>query len=164
MRKTALAALPALAALALAGCSAHSAKPGNDVSAAPAAATSPAASPNAASRPLAFYASQYLADGKACMDAQDVLHKLPNGASVDQAQATATKMVAACQAGNAAMLRQEWPAKVMADIRAEVTSDGPVFGDLADLADNAGSVARDAGAANAAANLVRADLGLPPLS
>lgn len=156
----------------LAGCSSHAATTVGRAAATTHSASTvgsstalpPAASPGATGHPLAFYAAQYLADGKACMAAQDVLHKLPNDATDAQAQAAATNVVTACQAANAAALRQEWPANVMADLRAEVTADGPVFGDLADLVDNVDNLARDSGAANAAANLVRADLGLPPLS
>lgn len=171
MTRTTLAALVAAAALA-ASCSSHATTAGASPTAAKSSAASaqsatpvsPAVSPTASATPLAFYASQYLADGKACMAAQDALHKAPNNATDTQLQAFATDIVKTCQAANAVMLRQAWPANVLADLRAEVTADGPVFGDLADLVSNSDNVLRDAGAANAAANLVRADLGLPPIS
>jgi hypothetical protein len=170
MAKTTIAALVAAAAL-VAGCSksapSTSTKPSISAAAVnqSAAPVSPAASPTTASAtPLAFYASQYLADGKACMAAQDVLHNAPNSATGAQLQVMATNIVKACQAANAVILRQSWPANVLADLRAEVTADGPVFGDLTDMLSNSGSLLRDSGIANAAANLVRADLGLPPVS
>lgn len=126
--------------------------------------TDPASSPSASAvvteKPMSFYADQYLRIGKPCVDAQSKLRAAVGDAAIIAA-AKATSQ--ACQASNAELLRGDWPTNVKADIRAEVLADGPLLGDLADAATNAGSVVRDSGPANAAANIVRADLGLPPI-
>ena len=116
--------------------------------------------PSATAKPLSFYAAQYLRIGKPCLAAQAALRTATTNAdAIAKGKATAE----GCQAANAAALRAEWPANVLVDIRASVMADGNVLGDLADLEHNAGSLVRDSGPANAAANIVHADLGLPPL-
>lgn len=67
------------------------------------------------------------------------------------------------------ILRQRWPADTRADIKALAEADAAVSGDYESASSsnvlNASSLTattrRDAEAANAAANIVRADLGLP---
>lgn len=143
-----------LAGLALGACG-GAASHGN-----PSAAAPRGSSPAATDKPLSFYAAQYLRIGKPCIEAQA---KLKAATSDSDAIARGKETASACQNSNAALLRANWPPAVMADIRAEVLADGPIIADLNDLANNADSVVRDSGPANAAANIVRADLGLPPI-
>jgi hypothetical protein len=68
------------------------------------------------------------------------------------------------------LLRVNWPAPTAADIRAQARAFGAVTGDLAALVGvtplSSGAwiaqYGQDAGAASAASDIVRADLGLPP--
>jgi hypothetical protein len=175
MKRHTLYALPILV-LALAACStskpiaASASSTATTVAAATHAASSgaavaPAASPSASATPLSFYANQYLAIVKPGNDAFAVFNALPSSATDAEVGAAAAKVVPVEQSAEAALLRAQWPPNVAADIKALVTSYGPLFGDLSDLtASNVDQMNRDAGAANAAANIVRADLGLPPIS
>lgn len=137
----------------------HAATSAGAASASPAPPAATAA-PTPTEKPLAFYAAQYQRISKPCEDAQAKL-KATNG---DAAIIAAGSVIfSACQAANAALLRAHWPAKIDADIRAEVVADGPILADFADLPNNARNVVRDSGPANAAANILHADLGLPPV-
>jgi hypothetical protein len=147
-----------LAALALSACGGTSSSgiASSDTSPAP----SSAASATATNKPLSFYAAQYLRIGKPCTEAQA---KLKSAKSDSDAIARGKEVASACQDSNAALLRASWPSNILVDIRALVVADGPVIADFNDLANNSDSVVRDSGAANAAANIVRADLGLPAI-
>ena len=135
--------------------------------AAPAASPPSTAAPSpSTSKPLSFYAAQYLAAGKACEADQgklnDLIGQTPQNADAIEKEGSTT--ASDCQSADAKLLRESWPPGVLSDIKAEATADGPVIGDLNDL-ESAGesNIQRDSGAANAATNIVRADLGLPAL-
>jgi len=158
--------LAGLAVLALAGCGSG----GTANTAAPtstsAAATAPVATPSPASptaHPLAFYAAQFLRLTAASHTAQDKLRDLLGASTLQQTQAATTALVQVEQITNAQLLRAEWPPSVGADIRALVLAEGPLLGDLSNIATGSGSVGKDSGAVTAASNIVRADLGLPPI-
>ena len=121
------------------------------------------AAPTPSPTPLSFYAAQYLRIGKPCEDAQARLKALPDNSPDSTYASVAAAVATACQESNSALLRAQWPENVYTDIKAEVVADGPVLGDLADLINNIKNVVRDSGPANAAANIVRADLVLPPV-
>ena len=79
-------------------------------------------------------------------------------------------VIAAYEAADKALLRVHWPPSVQADVRALVAADRVLLRDLraADqqTAQSSGAwtarVARDGEKSNAAADAVRAALGLPP--
>src|SRR5262245_54894906 len=87
-----------------------------------------------------------------------------------QAAKDAAPLIAAIQKADGKLLRVHWPAATEADIKALIRADGALIGDLRALKgvdmSSAGSLSnqfeRDAGDVQAAANIVRADLGLPP--
>jgi hypothetical protein len=90
-----------------------------------------------------------------------------SNASPSQLQTISTPLANALQQFDSAVLRAPWPPGVLTDVHALTTSDAPQLSDL----ENAGSPSavmwysqfqRDTTAAAAAANVVRADLGLPP--
>jgi hypothetical protein len=73
--------------------------------------------------------------------------------------------LAAIKQSNTALLRADWSATVRADIRSLVDADAAWMADFStayDTLDAAATVARDIAASRRAANVVRADLGLPP--
>jgi hypothetical protein len=93
-------------------------------------------------------------------------------AAKDDTDSTSTKQIAkeaapvtaALRTFDNAMLRANWSPRVRADVRAMVRADAGFQSDLEQLAytrDWAG-LTRDAEASSSAANVVRADLGLPP--
>jgi hypothetical protein len=157
--KTPAAATAALltVALALAGCSAAK-------SAAVEPASRAVASPTNTVAPIAFYAAQYNEIAVPGHAAEAALESLPASDSTAQRQVLATKLVTIENTADAALLHDRWPAKVEPDIRALVTATGPLLVDLADLAAHNATVVSDIATAEAAANVVHADLGLPPLS
>ena len=161
-----LYAVPVLA-LALVGCSTSKASPAAAPSQTPPATSSPAAvvSPAASATPLSFYAAQYLRLIKPANDALNALQALPSTSTDADYGAAAAKIAPVYQAVDAALLRAQWPANVMVDIKALVTADGAVIGDLSNLtASTVDTMVRDSGTASAQSNIVRADLGLPPVS
>lgn len=161
------------AVLLLAACS----SPGdsdssNPSTAAPTSSTSTATSaapttqqsttPASSSTPLSVYAAKFQKIESAGLKLQVKFNQLPSDTSISDAQPLATQIVTAYRNGNAQLLREAWPPEIESDIRALVTADGPALGDFADLADGLDRLATDASAANAAYNIVLADLGLPP--
>ncbi len=84
--------------------------------------------------------------------------------STKQIAKEAAPVTAALRAFDNAALRANWPPSVRADVRALIRADAGFRSDLEQLAytrDWSG-LTRDAEASSAAANVVRADLGLPP--
>lgn len=151
-------------ALAAAGCS-SSGHPA--ASSTPPPATTPTtvpASTRAAAttgQPLSWYAAQYTRISKPSTDAQAALQAVTD---LSQAQPKADALIRAVQQVDAALLRASWPVKIRADIESLIRAQGPFLGDLADVVANSDKLARDSGPANAAANILHADLGLPPVS
>jgi hypothetical protein len=73
--------------------------------------------------------------------------------------------LAAIKQSNTALLRADWSATVRAHIRSLVDADAAWMADFSTAYDNldaGATVARDIAASRRAANVVRADLGLPP--
>lgn len=131
----------------------------------PPSAASSSAPTSSSAQPMSFYAAQYIKIGATCIADQDALNKLIDQTPQDPEaiEKQGMKIAADCQAADAEMLRASWPPAILPEVKAEVTADGPVLGDLMDLEGNQDNLQRDSGAANAAANILRADLGLPPI-
>jgi hypothetical protein len=80
-------------------------------------------------------------------------------------------VIAAYQEADNALLRVSWPSSIATDVKAMVTADGALIGDLQattvqDVLSSgswATQVSQDGGKSVAAANIVRADLGLAPV-
>jgi predicted RNA-binding Zn ribbon-like protein len=93
-----------------------------------------------------------------------------DNATGEQAAKDAAPAVAAIREADNKLLRVAWPASTAADVKELVRAHGSMTGDLDGLegvnALSAGAwttqLTQDAGKASAAANIVRADLGLPP--
>jgi hypothetical protein len=79
-------------------------------------------------------------------------------------RADAALATAALEHFDNAILRADWPSAVKADVRALVRTDAALQSDLEQIADTDDwtQLTRDAEASSSAANVVRADLGLPP--
>ena len=122
------------------------------------------ASPIATSTPVAFYATQYNDIARPGLAAEAALEGLPASDTTAQRQVLASRMVTVENTADAALLRDAWPPKAEPDVRALVTATGPLLIDLADLTAHKATLVNDLAAAKAAANVVHADLGLPPLS
>jgi hypothetical protein len=156
MKTARLVAAFLLAAIALAGCGA--------TKSAPTAAPTTMASPIATSTPVAFYATQYDDIATPGLAAEAALEGLPASDTTAQRQVLATNMVTVEKTADAALLRDTWPPNVAPDVRALVAATAPLLVDLADLAAHKATLVNDLATAKAAANVVHADLGLPPLS
>lgn len=147
-------------ALALTSCGS-----GNPSTAPAASAPSPsqaAASTAPASPPANVdYKAQYL---RIVTPANDAIDTLKTATGISQVQARAHAAAGAIQAADSQLLRARWPAGVTPDIRALVMADGPVIVDLNDVvtAYQDGTLQTAVGSSGAAAQVVRADLGLPP--
>jgi lipase chaperone LimK len=128
------------------------------------AAASPPAPSSPKPTPLSFYASEIKKNAAPSDALEAKLKALPDDTPDSQVQALANQLVAAIQSENAQLLRMSWPANIMADIKAMVVADGPVLGDFADLESGQDRLVTDSGAANAAYNILLADVGLPPVS
>jgi hypothetical protein len=72
-------------------------------------------------------------------------------------------VAAAYERADSTLLRVAWPANVVPDVTAQVSADGPLIADLRTAAIGVAAVkiAADFTKAKAAAQIVRADLGLP---
>jgi PBP1b-binding outer membrane lipoprotein LpoB len=148
--KAVLAACAAVAALVLAGCG--SAAPATSkASAPPSTAASPAAPSSAVN-----YQQQYLAD-VAPYDV-DVSKINPNASSVTDPTIVAVQQASATLART--LLEQSWPASATADVHAMAVAAAKVGTDLSSDALLA-NLTSDAATADADAQVVRADLGLP---
>lgn len=124
-------------------------------------ASSPSASPT---KPLSYYAAQYTTIVAPANKLIDQLSAASNASAADQ-QKIGTKVAAAIQLADQQLLRVNWPGSTGTDVKAQVNADGPLIGDLNDLANTSSSTAsRDSAAANSAANIVRADLALPAVN
>ncbi len=149
-------------ALALAACG--SGQPSTS-SAAGGPGPSPAAASTAPASPLVTvnYKAQYL---RIVTPANDAIDTLKSSTGVSQLQARANAVAQAFQTADDQLLRAQWPASVTPDIRAMVLADGPVIVDLRDLINTyeSGTLQTALGSSTAAAQVVRADLGLPPAS
>jgi hypothetical protein len=126
--------------------------------------SAPATTPAASATPLSVYATKFQEIGRPSEKLQDKFKALPSDTTLAEAQRLATQIVTATQKGNAQLLRETWPPQVEKDIRAMVIADGPVLGDLADIENGQDRLVTDSGTANAAYNIVLADLGLPPVN
>jgi len=106
--------------------------------------------------PLSVYAAKYSA---IIAPANAYAGMLPTNPSAAQL----TTLAAADSAADNQLLRVAWPTPaITADVKAMVSADGAEIGDLQQDHDSA--LAADQGKAVAAANIVRADLGLPPVT
>ena len=130
----------------------------NSKSTAPVVATTAlAAKPTPTATPLSFYASQYL---RIIAPLNAGLANLSNVANPTQAQLD--DLASKIELADAALLRSSWPsAKAQGDIEALVRADGALIGDLRQ--NDGPNASRDAGTTTADAQIVRADLGLPPV-
>ena len=145
---------PVVAVLALAACGGSTA-PTTVTSTPPPAVAPVVAKPSPTPTPLSYYAAQYT---RLVTPFNTALDKLGNAPTQAQLNDLADKTTAA----DVALLRASWPsAKVQSDIEALVRSDGAVIGDLQQ--NNGAEFTRDAETATANAEIVRADLGLPPV-
>jgi hypothetical protein len=86
-----------------------------------------------------------------------------------QAVNDAAPLIAALEKTDNALLRVHWPSSIAVDVKALVTGDGAVIGDLKALDSLTfrprvwvKQFPQDVGKLSSAAHLVRADLGLPP--
>lgn len=118
-------------------------------------------SPKASATPLSGYAAQFKKIYAAPDKLQDQLRSLPDDTSNEQASALAARVAKSVQEADSKLLRANWPPQIATDIRALVVADGPPIGDLADLQNGADRLVADSGPANAALNIVLADLHLP---
>jgi ABC-type glycerol-3-phosphate transport system substrate-binding protein len=123
--------------------------------------SAPATTPAASATPLSVYAAKFQKIGRPSDKLQYEYQALPSDTTLAEAQSLATRIVTATQNGNAQLLRETWPPQVEKDIRAMVIANGPVLGDLENGQDR---LVTDSGPANAAYNIVLADLGLPPVN
>jgi hypothetical protein len=98
---------------------------------------------------------------------QKYVQALPNNANVDVTEATS-----AITAADNALLRASWPANVVPDIKSMTVVDAALIADLEQVNNQTAlseggymnQLQADESKASAAANIVRADLGLPPPS
>jgi hypothetical protein len=159
-------AVAGLVVLGLAGCGGAATVAGT----APAVSQAPAAAVTTA--PAVDYAAQYLrivgpantalaAFGKAAQ-------ALPAGATAADVARLAAPALADAQTADNKLLRAVWPVSAQADIKALVTADAGLIAALQDTSASAQDyltgVSQAGAKAGAAANIVRADLGLPPNS
>jgi hypothetical protein len=92
--------------------------------------------------------------------------------TVEQQASDLAPLIAAYEDADNALLRVDWPPSIAEDIKALVAANGALIGDLraADSQDVLSrsswltQVSQDGGKSAAAANIVRADLGLPPMT
>jgi hypothetical protein len=114
---------------------------------------------------LASLGAQYLA---IVAPENAALRSVPKGLTA----ANVAPVVAAAETADNALLRVAWPSSVLADVKLLVAADGAVIGDLRAVGPGgppAGGTwltqyETDAGKQQAAAQVVRADLNLPPVS
>jgi hypothetical protein len=159
----------ALLALTLGACGTSSTGVSSAVTTAPPPAASSAESTAHASAPahtLTFYALQFTALDKSCAAAADRIHDLSDNAPSSQTSQVFAAYAEACQTRDYALLRAQWPANVLVDIKAYVRDDGPLLTDAGLIGEGDASgltnISSDIGAATAGENIVRADLDLPP--
>lgn len=161
-----LIAAPAAAVL-LAGCSGAPTRHSQPPTVPPAASSMLAVTiaPAASVKPMSFYAHQYTAIVAAANAADarfaDAVNK--TGATAASVQPAASAAAAAVRKTDNQLLRVDWPtSKIRADVEAMVRVDATLAGDLDDVADHMNDLDPAGSAAQGAANIVRADLGLPP--
>lgn len=119
-----------------------------------AASHGPTSSSASAGKPLSYYAAQYL---RTIGPLNSALDNLPDNATQTQLE----QFVFVIRRADNSLLREQWPsAQVTADVQSLVRANGPVIGDL--MNDDPQGFVRDQNSASAAADIVRADLGLPP--
>ena len=121
-------------------------------------ASSSAPSPSAT--PLSWYASRYLAivtPAQQAVTTFEGIHRPATDAQIKAGFAIVKEAVDAC---DAALLGVAWPGKAEADVRSVVRDDATELADFEAL--NLTKARSDAGILERDANLVRADLGLPP--
>lgn len=148
----------------LAGCS-NATNPGVST-VQPGGPNDPASASASPSHPISFYADQYTKIDKDCQNAASTLHSLGDSASDSATSAAFSTYAKACQARDNALLRAQWPADVLPDIKSYVHDDGPLLTDAGLIGDGnltgLSNISSDIGAATAAENVVLADLHLPP--
>jgi hypothetical protein len=90
--------------------------------------------------------------------------------TAEQVASDLAPVIAAYEAADNALLRVKWPASIAADVKALVVANGALIGDLRAAGSQdvlsssnwATQLSQDGGKSAAAANIVRADLGLAP--
>jgi hypothetical protein len=175
MRKLTLIPAAAVCAAALAACggSSHTTTTVTTPTPAP-VATTVAAKPTPDGMSRAQASRAYLAaiaPANAALDAFKTKVKAMSASDTDWASAVQPSATAAAAAYNAANVKlahlaQSYPAAA-ADLKALITADGPMTGDLSNVVDSedwVGALARDARTSSGAAQIVRADLGLPAVA
>jgi hypothetical protein len=149
---------------------------GGGDSAAPekAASTTPAAATTTSAPNMDELAQTYLRIVKPANQASEALRKKAShwtdSTTPAQAAKDAEPTIAAYRAADNALLRVDWPAATRWDVKELVRADSALIGDLEALegldAFSTGNwssqFVQDAEKVGAAANIVRADLGLPP--
>lgn len=163
--RTVSVAAAAIACATLAACTSGRGSSTATRSPTPAATTSSVAASASPTVSLAAYAHQYetvIAAANTAIGKLNTVAVKPN-ATAATLQPTASRTASAIQAADNKLLRVAWPTvKIRDDVDAMVRTDATFIGDLDDVADNLQNMQRDAAAASGAANIVRADLGLPP--
>jgi hypothetical protein len=174
-RHVVLGALLAACAATLAACSSNGSKSAAPTTAVAAPVATTAAVQAATTTAAAIdYKAQYLAivapANAALRTWRAALDKLGNDPAASDVARVTAPLITAYESTDNALLRAQWPANAEADIKNLVTTDGTLTGDLNaaggqnvfSAASWESQVASDGGKAGAAANIVRADLGLPP--
>jgi len=110
--------------------------------------------------PLSWYASRYLAivtPAQQAVTTFEGIHRPATDAQIRAGFAIVKKAVDAC---DAALLAVSWPGRAQVDVRTVVRDDATELADFEAL--NLTKARSDASILKRDANLVRADLGLPP--
>ena len=159
----------------LAGCGGNGRKSAPPASAAatmtaPTAATGTAATPD--KHELAQKYLRIVAPANAALDTFNEKEKsYSSDTRAEQVVSDLAPVISAYQEADNALLRVNWPPSIAADVKALVGANGALIGDLeaADSQDVLSSsswttqASQDGGKSVAAANIVRADLGLPAM-
>ena len=122
------------------------------------AATSSAPVPSAT--PLSWYASRYVAIVTPAHDAVTAFEAIRRPATDAQIKAGFAIVKSAVDACDTALLAVAWPGKAEVDVRSVVRDDATELADFEAL--NLTKASSDGTILKRDANLVRADLGLPP--
>jgi hypothetical protein len=140
------------------------------------AVSSPAvvsASPTPSTLTQADAGAKYLAlisPANAALDKINAEPALPDNATLQQAQTQLQPYATALQTFDLQALRVHWPMSAVADMKTLVTSDAVVINDIESIGGQdvlsitawENQIGQDAGKSNAGAQIMRADLGLPP--
>lgn len=148
---------------------------GGSKSAAPSTTTTPPATTAAAKPDFHALGQQYLKIIAPANTQIEAFNKKTNtyteNTTAEQVAKDAEPLAAAVDKASTDLLHVDWPASIQPDVKAMVTAYGVLAGDLRSvgsqnilsIANWATQLGQDAGRARAAANIVRSDLGLPPV-